>query len=37
MPTAGGYAIAASELRKLEQSVPQFYQWLDETVLPMEL
>ncbi len=30
-------AIALDELRKLEQSVPQFYQWLDETVLPMEL
>lgn len=30
-------AIAATELRKLEQSVPQFYQWLSEEVLPMEL
>jgi len=30
-------AIAASELRNLEQSVPQFYQWLDEAILPMEL
>ncbi|MBC6434041.1 hypothetical protein FM036_26770, partial [Nostoc sp. HG1] len=28
-------AIAASELRNLEQSVPDFYQWLDEEVLPM--
>jgi len=30
-------AIAANELRNLEQSVPQFYQWLDEAILPMEL
>ncbi|WP_324986694.1 plasmid replication protein, CyRepA1 family [Nostoc sp.] len=28
--------IAANELRSLEQSVPDFYQWLDEEVLPME-
>lgn len=30
-------AFAANELRNLEQSVPHFYQWLDEEVLPMEL
>jgi hypothetical protein len=30
-------AIAANELRNLEQSVPHFYQWLNEEVLPMEL
>ncbi|RCJ40105.1 hypothetical protein A6770_38215 [Nostoc minutum NIES-26] len=29
--------IAISELRNLEQSVPHFYQLLDELVLPMEL
>jgi hypothetical protein len=27
--------IAASELRKLEQTVPHFYQWLDESILPI--
>ena len=30
-------AIAANELRSLEQSVPHFYQWLSEEVLQMEL
>ncbi|MCC5668937.1 DUF3854 domain-containing protein [Nostoc sp. CHAB 5784] len=30
-------AIALDELRNLEQSVPHFYQWLSEEVLPMEL
>ncbi|BDI20527.1 hypothetical protein ANSO36C_63290 (plasmid) [Nostoc cf. commune SO-36] len=29
-------AIAANELRNLEQSVPDFYQWLNEEVLQME-
>ncbi|MEA5567618.1 plasmid replication protein, CyRepA1 family [Anabaena sp. UHCC 0399] len=29
-------AIALDELRTLEQSVPDFYQWLSEDVLPME-
>ncbi|MBW4689985.1 MAG: bifunctional DNA primase/helicase, partial [Komarekiella atlantica HA4396-MV6] len=29
-------AIAANELRSLEQAVPQFYQWLSEEELPME-
>lgn len=30
-------AIALDELRNLEQSVPHFYQWLSEEVLPIEL
>ncbi|WP_193199644.1 plasmid replication protein, CyRepA1 family [Nostoc sp. MG11] len=29
-------ALAADELRRVEQAVPQFYQWLSEEVLPME-
>jgi len=29
-------AIAANELRKLEEAVPEFYQWLNVEVLPME-
>ncbi|MBD6621066.1 DUF3854 domain-containing protein, partial [Komarekiella sp. 'clone 1'] len=29
-------ALAAPELRSLEQAVPQFYRWLSESVLPME-
>ncbi len=30
-------AIAADELRRVEQAVPQFYQWLDESILPVEV
>jgi hypothetical protein len=29
-------AIAANELRQIEAQVPEFYQWLNEEVLPME-
>ncbi|WP_431356852.1 hypothetical protein [Komarekiella delphini-convector] len=29
-------ALAAPELRRVEQAVPQFYQWLSEEVLPIE-
>ncbi|MBD2615812.1 bifunctional DNA primase/helicase, partial [Nostoc punctiforme FACHB-252] len=29
-------AIALSELRSLEEAVPEFYEWLSEEVLPME-
>ncbi|MBG1267256.1 plasmid replication protein, CyRepA1 family [Nostoc sp. WHI] len=28
--------LAADELRRVEAAVPDFYEWLDETVLPME-
>ncbi|WGV29092.1 plasmid replication protein, CyRepA1 family [Halotia branconii] len=30
-------AIAANELRRVEADVPQFYQWLDESILPVEV